>query len=81
MFHCEPVAEHDVCGPARDTVLTNRQTEKLNFDANYITNSFKSSFKWTKLIFTVLKLLDFKVIPLKDKHTDRGITYLTPGGI
>ena len=26
------------CGPARDTVLTNRQTEKLNFDTNYITN-------------------------------------------
>jgi hypothetical protein len=25
------------CGPARDTVLTNRQTEKLNFDTNYIT--------------------------------------------
>jgi hypothetical protein len=23
------------CGPARDTVLTNRQTEKLNFDTNY----------------------------------------------
>jgi hypothetical protein len=26
------------CGPARDTVLTNRQ--KLNFDTNYITNSY-----------------------------------------
>jgi hypothetical protein len=25
------------CGPARDMVLTNRQTEKLNFDTNYIT--------------------------------------------
>jgi hypothetical protein len=25
------------CGPPRDTVLTNRQTEKLNFDTNYIT--------------------------------------------
>jgi hypothetical protein len=25
------------CGPARDTVLTDRQTEKLNFDTNYIT--------------------------------------------
>ena len=25
-------SEHDVCGPAHDTVLTNRQTEKLNFD-------------------------------------------------
>ena len=25
------------CGPARETVLTNRQTEKLNFDTNYIT--------------------------------------------
>jgi hypothetical protein len=24
-------------GPARDTVLTNRQTEKLNFDTNYVT--------------------------------------------
>ena len=22
------------CGPARDTVLTNRQTEKLNFDTS-----------------------------------------------
>jgi hypothetical protein len=28
------------CGLARDTVLTNRQTEKLNFDTNYITISF-----------------------------------------
>ena len=28
------------CGPARDTVLTNRQTEKLNFDTNYITMKF-----------------------------------------
>jgi hypothetical protein len=44
MFHCGPVAssaKHAVnmtfCGPARDTVLTNRQTEKLNFDTNYIT--------------------------------------------
>jgi hypothetical protein len=43
MFHCGPVAssaKHAVnmtfCGPARDTVLTNRQTEKLNFDTNYI---------------------------------------------
>ena len=25
------------CGPARDTILTNQQTEKLNFDTNYIT--------------------------------------------
>ena len=25
------------CGPARDTVLTNRQAEKLNFDTNNIT--------------------------------------------
>ena len=24
------------CGPARDTVLTNRQTRKLNFDTCYI---------------------------------------------
>jgi hypothetical protein len=30
-------SEHDFCGPACDTVLTNRQTEKLNFDTNYIT--------------------------------------------
>jgi hypothetical protein len=28
------------CGPARDTVLINRQTEKLNFDTNYITRYF-----------------------------------------
>ena len=47
MFHCGPVAssaKHAVnmtfCGQARDTVLTNRQTEKLNFDANYITNIY-----------------------------------------
>ena len=26
-----------LCGPAHDTVLTNRQTEKLNFDTSYIT--------------------------------------------
>jgi hypothetical protein len=25
------------CGPARDTVLPNQQTEKMNFDTNYIT--------------------------------------------
>jgi hypothetical protein len=31
------------CGPARDTVLTNRQTEKLNFDTNYITIIFDDS--------------------------------------
>jgi hypothetical protein len=35
------LAKHEVnmtfCGPSRDTVLTNRQTEKLNFDTNYIT--------------------------------------------
>jgi hypothetical protein len=44
MFHCglvAPSSKHAVnmtfCGPARDTVLTNRQTEKLNFDTNYIT--------------------------------------------
>jgi hypothetical protein len=37
MFDCGPVAEHDVLWTARDTVLTNRQTEKLNFDTNYIT--------------------------------------------
>jgi hypothetical protein len=30
------------CGPARDTVLTNRPTEKLNFDTNYITIHFIS---------------------------------------
>ena len=28
------------CGPARDTVLTNWQTEKLNFDTCYITSYF-----------------------------------------
>jgi hypothetical protein len=28
------------CGPARDTVLTNRQTEKMNFDTNYMTMIF-----------------------------------------
>ena len=28
------------CGPARDMVLINRQTEKLNFDTNYITRYF-----------------------------------------
>jgi hypothetical protein len=35
------LAKHAVnmtfCGPERDMVLTNRQTEKLNFDTNYIT--------------------------------------------
>ncbi len=25
-----------LCGPARDTVLSNQQTGKLNFDPNYI---------------------------------------------
>jgi hypothetical protein len=36
------------CGLARDTVLTNRQTEKLNFDTNYITILLihLSSFSW-----------------------------------
>jgi hypothetical protein len=41
MFDCGLVAEHGTWhGPARDTVLTNRQTEKLNFDTNYITNTY-----------------------------------------
>jgi hypothetical protein len=39
-----------ICGPARDTVLTNRQTEKLNFDTNYIT-----------ILFIVLLLVYFKL--------------------
>jgi hypothetical protein len=30
-------SEHDVLWTARDTVLTNRQTKKLNFDTNCIT--------------------------------------------
>jgi hypothetical protein len=41
MFHFGSVAEHDVFGPARDTVLTNRQTEKLNFDTNYISTTIQ----------------------------------------
>jgi hypothetical protein len=32
-------------GPARDTVLTSRQTEKLNFDTNYITKQFNGVLK------------------------------------
>ena len=32
------------CGPARDAVLTNRQTEKLNFDTNYLTMIFAFTF-------------------------------------
>jgi hypothetical protein len=31
-------SEQRFCGPARDMVLTNRKTEKLNFDTNYITH-------------------------------------------
>jgi hypothetical protein len=34
---CIHVVNMTFRGPARDTVLTNRQTEKLNFDSNYIT--------------------------------------------
>jgi hypothetical protein len=30
------------CGPAYDTVLTNRQTKKLNFDTNYRTKEIKN---------------------------------------
>jgi hypothetical protein len=37
MFHLDQLPSVTFCGPARDTVLTNRQTEKLNFDTNYIT--------------------------------------------
>ena len=43
MFCYGPVAllprkssEHDVCGPARDTLLSNRNTEKLKFDSNNV---------------------------------------------
>jgi hypothetical protein len=43
-FNCGPVASSAkyavnmmFCGPVRDTVLTKRQTEKLNFDTNYTT--------------------------------------------
>ena len=33
------------CRPARDTLLFNRSTEKLNFDTNYVTmNNISSSF-------------------------------------
>ena len=44
MFHCLPRPRSHVdrlamafCGPARDTVLTNRQTEKSKFNTSYIT--------------------------------------------
>jgi hypothetical protein len=33
------------CGPARQTVLINRQTENLNFDTNYITRYFNELVK------------------------------------
>ena len=52
MFHCGPVASSakqavnmTFCGPARDTLLTNRQTEKLNFDTNYITKLYINTEK------------------------------------
>ena len=28
------------CGPAHDTILSNRNTEKLNFETNYITRLY-----------------------------------------
>jgi hypothetical protein len=37
MFDCGAVPNMTFCGPARDTILTNQQTEKFNFDTNYIT--------------------------------------------
>jgi hypothetical protein len=37
MFDADRLPNMTFCGPARDMVLTNRQTEKLNFDTNYIT--------------------------------------------
>jgi hypothetical protein len=58
LFIADRLPNMTFSGPARDTVLTNRQTEKLNFDTNYITiavirvstherrgNSFFSIFK------------------------------------
>jgi hypothetical protein len=33
-----------LCGPARDTVLTNRQTEKLNFDTKILKYSLEFVF-------------------------------------
>jgi hypothetical protein len=39
------------CGPARDMVLINRQTEKLNLDTFYINNQSESS----KLTNTILR--------------------------
>jgi hypothetical protein len=61
MFHCGPIAsspKHAVnmtfCGPARDTVLTNRQTEKLNFDTNYIPNYINFSVRYEPVKFELV---------------------------
>jgi hypothetical protein len=58
MFHCGPVAssaKHAVnmtfCEPARDTVLTNRQTEKFNFDTNYNNRDYWYSGKSVTLLY------------------------------
>jgi hypothetical protein len=64
-----------VCGLARDTVLTNRQTEKLNFDTNYITsmlNILRLSQNPTnvlsyKVIYAVVGNI-LKRIPKKPRH-------------
>ncbi len=34
-----------LCGPACDTVLSNQQTRKLNFDTNYINNLLTSTVR------------------------------------
>ena len=44
------------CGPARDTLLSNRNTEKLNFDTNYITKTFGSiRYIYKKILNTFKK--------------------------
>ena len=44
------------CGPASDTLLSNQDTEKLNFDTKYITNiSISCAYP---AIFVILKFVD-----------------------
>jgi hypothetical protein len=59
------------CGRAHDTVLTNRQTEKLNFDTNYTTNLFIDLLNHTIIessemptIFTIVHNLNMAVPPI-----------------
>jgi hypothetical protein len=54
------------CGLARDTVLTNRQKEKLNFDTNYIT---KVHLAFNMHLLTIVSTYDDVFLTVAREYT------------